>query len=102
MLPLLPLPPTHPLVQMFQVKTLNIFHSPSDNELGLCDRLLGEDLFPRSLWIMSLRAGVLYHMHGKMALHKTYLSVLLMLGPSQISRKPQTSSRRFLLSIPTA
>ncbi|EPT05038.1 hypothetical protein FOMPIDRAFT_1112440 [Fomitopsis schrenkii] len=49
--------------EMFQVKTLNIFHSPSDNELGLCDRLLGEELFPRSLWIMSLRAGVLYHMH---------------------------------------
>ncbi|KAH9935486.1 TPR-like protein [Fomitopsis serialis] len=63
MLPLLPLPPTHPLVQMFQIKTLNTFHSPTDNELGLCDRLLGEELFPRSLWIMSLRAGVLYHMH---------------------------------------
>jgi len=62
-LPLLPLPPTHPLVQMFQVKTLNSLHSPSDNELGLCDRLLSEDFFPRSLWIMSLRACVLYHMH---------------------------------------
>ena len=61
---------------MFQVKTLNIFHSPSDNELGLCDRLLGEELFPRSLWIMSLRAGVLYHMHGKMcacARHTEYV-----------------------------
>ncbi|CCM01108.1 uncharacterized protein FIBRA_03156 [Fibroporia radiculosa] len=63
LLPLLPLPPTHPLVQMFQVKTLNTLHSPTDNELGLCDRLLSEHLFPRSLWVMSLRANVLYHMH---------------------------------------
>lgn len=62
-LPLLPIPPTHPLVQMFQVKTLNTLHSPTDNELGLCDRLLSEGFFPRSLWVMSLRACVLYHMH---------------------------------------
>ncbi|OBZ67155.1 hypothetical protein A0H81_12836 [Grifola frondosa] len=62
-LPLIPLPPTHPLVQMFQIKTLNSLNNPSDNELGLCDRLLTEDFFPRSLWIMSLRANVLYYMH---------------------------------------
>ncbi|PCH43652.1 TPR-like protein [Wolfiporia cocos MD-104 SS10] len=49
--------------EMFQVKTLNILHSSTDNELSLCDRLLGEDLFPRSLYVMSLRACVLYHMH---------------------------------------
>ncbi|OSX66337.1 hypothetical protein POSPLADRAFT_1133350, partial [Postia placenta MAD-698-R-SB12] len=49
--------------EMFQVKTLNTLHSPTDNELGLCDRLLSEDFFPRSLWVMSLRACVLYHMH---------------------------------------
>ncbi|KAH9948551.1 TPR-like protein [Amylocystis lapponica] len=63
LLPLLPLPPTHPLVQMFQIKTLNGLNSPSENELGLCDRLLSEDLFPKSLWVMSLRACVLYHLH---------------------------------------
>jgi anaphase-promoting complex subunit 8 len=49
---------------MFQVKTLNELHNPSENELGLCDRLLSEELFPSSLWIMSLRACVLYHLHG--------------------------------------
>ncbi|PSR81158.1 hypothetical protein PHLCEN_2v6493 [Hermanssonia centrifuga] len=63
LLPLLPLPPTHPLVQMFQIKTLNSLNNPSENELGLCDRLLSDDMFPRSLWVMSLRACVLYHLH---------------------------------------
>ncbi|KAI0342117.1 TPR-like protein [Trametopsis cervina] len=63
MLPLFPLPATHPLVQMFQVKTLNTLSNPSENELSLCDRLLQEDLFPNSTWIMSLRACVLYHLH---------------------------------------
>lgn len=65
LLPLLPLPPTHPVVQMFQIKTLNTLNNPSENELGLCDKLLHEDRFPRSLWIMSLRACVLYHLHGR-------------------------------------
>lgn len=65
LLPLLPIPSTHPLVHLFQIRTLNALHQPSDNELGLCDRLLGPDNFPRSLWIMSLRANVLYHLHGK-------------------------------------
>ncbi|KNZ72808.1 Anaphase-promoting complex subunit 8 [Termitomyces sp. J132] len=36
LLQLLPLPPTHPLVQMFQTKTLNELHNPSDHELHLC------------------------------------------------------------------
>ncbi|KAL0956553.1 hypothetical protein HGRIS_002690 [Hohenbuehelia grisea] len=62
-LPLMPLLPTHPLVQFFQVKTMNELHSPSENELGLCDRLLSEQYFPNSLWIMSLRACVLYLCH---------------------------------------
>ncbi|KAF8070499.1 hypothetical protein FPV67DRAFT_1413466 [Lyophyllum atratum] len=63
LLQLIPLPPTHPLVQMFQIKTLNELHNPSDHELGLCDGLLNHGLFPNSLWIMSLRACVLYHLH---------------------------------------
>lgn len=63
LLPLIPLPPTHPVVQMFQIKTLNELHNPSEHELGLCGRLLSKDFFPRSLWIMSLRACVLYHLH---------------------------------------
>lgn len=49
---------------MFQVKTLNNLNNPTDHELGLCDRLLSKEFFPKSLWIMSLRACVLYHMHG--------------------------------------
>ncbi|KAJ7901899.1 hypothetical protein B0H14DRAFT_2669035 [Mycena olivaceomarginata] len=53
-LPLLPLPSTHPLVQIFQVKTMNELQIPSDNELSLCDQLLGPDYFPGSLWVMSL------------------------------------------------
>ncbi|KAG6832599.1 hypothetical protein H0H92_014435 [Tricholoma furcatifolium] len=56
-------PPNHPLVQMFQTKTLIELHNPSDHELGLCSQLLTHDFFPNSLWIMSLRAGVLYHLH---------------------------------------
>jgi len=63
LLPLLPIPSTHPLVHLFQIRTLNTLHRPSENELSLCDRLLGPDNFPNSLWIMSLRANVLYHLH---------------------------------------
>ncbi|KII92586.1 hypothetical protein PLICRDRAFT_695920 [Plicaturopsis crispa FD-325 SS-3] len=63
LLPLMPIPPTHPLVQMLQIKILNELHSPSENEVALCDRLLSEDFFPGSLWIMSLRACSLYHLH---------------------------------------
>ncbi|KIL66252.1 hypothetical protein M378DRAFT_161115 [Amanita muscaria Koide BX008] len=61
---LLPLSPTHPLVHMFQIKTLNELHNPSEHELSLCDRLLSQDFFPNSHWAMSLRACVLYHMHA--------------------------------------
>ncbi|KAJ6586986.1 hypothetical protein DFH09DRAFT_1142190 [Mycena vulgaris] len=62
-LPLLPLPTTHPLVQMFQVKTMNELQIPSDNEVALCEQLLGPDFFPGSLWVMSLRACAQYHSH---------------------------------------
>ena len=63
-LPLLSLKLSHPLVQLFQIKVLIELHSPQDTELAACDRLLGDDFFPNSLWIMSLRACVLYHLHG--------------------------------------
>ncbi|KAJ7497357.1 hypothetical protein FB451DRAFT_1211148 [Mycena latifolia] len=62
-LPLLPLKTTHPLVQVFQVKTMNELQIPSDNEVTLCEQLLGPDFFPGSLWVMSLRACALYHSH---------------------------------------
>ncbi|KAJ3504401.1 hypothetical protein NLJ89_g7952 [Agrocybe chaxingu] len=60
---LIPLPSDHPLVQLFQIKTLNELHNPSENEIQLCDRLLSEDFFPNSLWIMSMKAQTLYHLH---------------------------------------
>ncbi|KAJ6499955.1 hypothetical protein C8R47DRAFT_1183941 [Mycena vitilis] len=62
-LPLLPLPTTHPLVHMFQIKVMNELQIPSDNELSLCDQLLGPNFFPGSLWVMSLRACALYYSH---------------------------------------
>lgn len=49
---------------MFQIKTLSELHQPTENELALCDRLLSRELFPSSVWLMSLRACVLYHLHG--------------------------------------
>ncbi|KAF8664373.1 hypothetical protein AX16_000744 [Volvariella volvacea WC 439] len=63
LLPLIRLPPNHPLLILFQIRTLNELHNPSEQELTLCDQLLHQDLFPHSLWIMSLRACVLYHLH---------------------------------------
>ncbi|EPQ57253.1 TPR-like protein [Gloeophyllum trabeum ATCC 11539] len=63
LLTMLPLPPTHPLVHIFQVKMSNQLESVSDNELGLCDRLLGENFFPKWTWLMIQRALVLYNLH---------------------------------------
>ncbi|KAJ3855042.1 hypothetical protein EV368DRAFT_35553 [Lentinula lateritia] len=63
LLPLLPLPPTHPLVQMFQIRTLNELQNPSENEIALCDRLLEAENYPGSLWLMVQRATALYHLH---------------------------------------
>ncbi|KAI0704990.1 TPR-like protein [Cerioporus squamosus] len=76
LLPLLPLPASHPLVLMFQVKTLNSLNSPSDNELALCDRLLSEDFFPRSMWIMALRGNVLYYLHDFTAAESQFRKIL--------------------------
>ncbi|KAI0070177.1 TPR-like protein [Panus rudis PR-1116 ss-1] len=63
LLPLLSLPATHVLVQLFQIKTLNTLGNPSEAELSLCDKLLSEEFFPESSWLMAQRACVLYHMH---------------------------------------
>lgn len=71
----MPFTPTHPLVQMFQVKTLNELHNPSENEITLCDRLLGQEFFPNSLYVMSLRACVLYHLHGRTSASHISLSI---------------------------
>ncbi|KJA14403.1 hypothetical protein HYPSUDRAFT_49186 [Hypholoma sublateritium FD-334 SS-4] len=60
---LIPLPMDHPLIQLFQIKTLNDLHNSSEQEIQVCDRLLGSDFFPNSLFIMGLKACALYHMH---------------------------------------
>ncbi|KAF5368504.1 hypothetical protein D9758_002193 [Tetrapyrgos nigripes] len=62
LLPLLPLPPNHPLVLMLHLKTMIDLNNPTDNELELCDRLLASNCFPRSLWIMELRACLLHNL----------------------------------------
>ncbi len=62
--PLLPLDQSHPRRQLFQVKVLIELHAPQDTELAVCEQLLGENFFPNSLWIMSMRACSLYHLHG--------------------------------------
>lgn len=76
LLPLLPLPPTHPIVQMFQIKTLNEIHQPSEHELKLCEMLLSPGMFPHSAWIMSGRACVLYHMHDFQEAERQFDAVL--------------------------
>ncbi|KAF9465070.1 hypothetical protein BDZ94DRAFT_1255234 [Collybia nuda] len=83
LLQLIPLPPTHPLVQMFQIKALNELHNPSEHELSLCDRLLSPDFFPNSLWVMSLRACVLYHLHD-FGQAETQFERILALDPYRI------------------
>ncbi|KAH8996562.1 TPR-like protein [Lactarius hatsudake] len=76
LLPLLPIPSVHPLVHLFQIRTLNTLHQPSENELGLCDRLLSPENFSGSLWIMSLRANVLYHLHDFSAAEEQFEKIL--------------------------
>jgi anaphase-promoting complex subunit 8 len=40
-------------------------HYPNQNEAAYCERLLSQEFFPNSLWIMSLRATILFILHGK-------------------------------------
>ncbi|KAL0072428.1 Anaphase-promoting complex subunit 8 [Marasmius tenuissimus] len=60
---LLPLSPEHPLVQIFQIKTLVDLHTPTENELSMCEQLTGPDYFHKNLWIMSLRACGYFYLH---------------------------------------
>ncbi|KAI6033089.1 hypothetical protein F5J12DRAFT_902772 [Pisolithus orientalis] len=76
LLPLLPFPASHPLVQLFQVKAMNELNSPTENELALCDHLLGDDYFRGNPWVMSLRACVLYHLHDFGQAEKQFENVL--------------------------
>ncbi|KAH7927147.1 TPR-like protein [Leucogyrophana mollusca] len=76
LLPLIPLSGDHPLVQMFQIKTMNELHSPTENELAMCDHLLTDDFFKGSPWVMSLRACVLYHLHDFGQAEKQFEKIL--------------------------
>lgn len=76
LLPLLPLPANHPLILMFQIRTMNELHSPSEHELAMCDRLLGDDCFRDSAWVMSLRACALYHLHDFGQAEKQFEKIL--------------------------
>ncbi|KAJ7905589.1 hypothetical protein B0H14DRAFT_2660806 [Mycena olivaceomarginata] len=58
------LPPSHPLMQIFMVRMMNELYSTTPAELEMCDTLLGPAFFPQSLWLMSLRASVLYNLHS--------------------------------------
>lgn len=58
------LSPSHPLLQMFVVRMMNELYSTTPAELEMCDHLLGPAFFPHSLWLMSLRANVLYNLHA--------------------------------------
>ncbi|KAJ7508697.1 hypothetical protein B0H11DRAFT_2153102 [Mycena galericulata] len=58
------LPPSHPVVQLFMVRMMNELYSATPTELETCDTLLGPTFFPKNLWIMSLRANVLYNLHA--------------------------------------
>ncbi|KAJ6523570.1 hypothetical protein B0H19DRAFT_1276885 [Mycena capillaripes] len=63
-LPKIMLPQSHPLQQMFMVRMMNELYSTTPAELEMCDNLLEQSFFPHSLWLMSLRANVLYNLHA--------------------------------------
>lgn len=63
LLTMLPVPPTHPVAQLFVVKVMNDLQIAAENELSICDRLLSEGYFSHSMWLMSYRAACLYHLH---------------------------------------
>ena len=64
LMPLLPVPPSHPMARIFQIKSALTFMSGGDYELEICDHLLQSDVFPNSPWLMGLRACVLSDLHG--------------------------------------
>ncbi|KAJ7022056.1 hypothetical protein C8F04DRAFT_1049335 [Mycena alexandri] len=55
---------SHPLHQMFMIHMMNSLHTTSAAELEMADRLLSPLFFPRSLWLMGMRANVLFHLHA--------------------------------------
>jgi anaphase-promoting complex subunit 8 len=66
---LIPLPSNHPLMLLFQAHCLLQLNYPNFNEAFYCASLLGPDYFPNSLWIMTLRAKILFNLHGIVLVH---------------------------------
>ncbi|KAG5639394.1 hypothetical protein H0H81_002926 [Sphagnurus paluster] len=79
---------------MFQIKTLNELHNPSEHELGLCDRLLSQEFFPNSLWgsgnHYSLREEhekAVKYFRRATQLDRTYLSAWTLMGHEYVEMK---------------
>lgn len=65
LVPLIRLPHNHALILLFQAQCLLQLNYPNMNEASYCEALLGPDYFPRSLFIMTLHAKILFNLHGK-------------------------------------
>lgn len=68
---------------MFMVRMMNEMYSATTTELEMCDHLLGAAFFPESLWIMSLRANVLYNLHAY-AQAEDQLDTIMAIDPYRI------------------
>jgi len=66
---------------------MNELHSPSENELAMCDRLLGDDCFRDSAWVMSLRACALYHLHGQSIAYELALHAIVIKKKKTLDRQ---------------
>ncbi|KAI5121571.1 hypothetical protein M0805_000751 [Coniferiporia weirii] len=62
-IPLIDVPSDHPLIEFFKMKVIVDLHAPVEEDLIVCEYLLGANFFPRSAWLMGLRAAILYHLH---------------------------------------
>ncbi|EIN11305.1 TPR-like protein [Punctularia strigosozonata HHB-11173 SS5] len=78
LIPLIPLPPNHPLVQFFQIKIMNELQSPTEEDIAVCDALLQPTHFPTSCWVKALRATVLYNMHDFAAAEMQFEQIIQM------------------------
>ncbi|KAH8118975.1 TPR-like protein [Phellopilus nigrolimitatus] len=62
-LAIIEIPPGHPLVELFKLKVVVDLSSPVDDDVLTAEHMLRPDFFPKSAWLMGLRAALLYHLH---------------------------------------
>ncbi|KAJ7178737.1 hypothetical protein C8R43DRAFT_974279 [Mycena crocata] len=74
----IPLPPSHPLPQLFMIRMMNEFYSTTAAELEMCERLLEPAFFQHSLWIMSLRGNVCYNLHAYTEAEEQFDTIMAM------------------------